>query len=583
MKTLRLLSKIFITKIFILLFIQISFANEPEDIWSISNNSNNDIEQNEKNLSNSEESNSVITGIKKSSLSTIQLEDNTKSDSREYLVGLFDPAENNLTLDMWELSDGEKINKIIKKINKLNLSDDAKDLYNKLILTNALPPKKNFTTEKFVNLKINWLMKNNDLELIYQFILKNSYEIDNKLLKYYLDQNLSNNNLNKSCEIFSKINLKNPDVYISKFNIYCLIHKNQNEISQIQFDLLKESGFKDKFFENHFEYLMGFGELKNFDISEKSILNFHLSHINNSDFKFIPTEETDKLIWKYLRNNNLLLNLDEIELEEDDKIISIEKETHNGNYSEIDLLNLYTRYKFSINQLISIEDSYKLLSENQSRALLYQGYLISQDVPSRIKIIKLLKESFEKSGIGKALDEQLIIMLESLDEKAIPSDYINFYNFHLADKRNKNKKIKINNKIIHQSRLVKYFSNSMDILKAEKELNKMLKKIKKNQKYYFSTKDLIVIEALLSDGVEISEKNKEHFELDSANIPTDIQVMINDGEIAMILLRLVEIIGEDNLKDLGTESLYFIISTLNKLGIDKIRNDIILKTIPLKA
>ena len=62
-----------------------------------------------------------------------------------------------------------------------------------------------------------------------------------------------------------------------------------------------------------------------------------------------------------------------------------------------------------------------------------------------------------------------------------------------------------------------------------------------------------------------------------------IQVMINDGEIAMILLRLVEIIGEDNLKDLGTESLYFIISTLNKLGIDKIRNDIILKTIPLKA
>ena len=82
---------------------------------------------------------------------------------------------------------------------------------------------------------------------------------------------------------------------------------------------------------------------------------------------------------------------------------------------------------------------------------------------------------------------------------------------------------------------------------------------------------------------KISEKNKEYFELDSANIPTDIQVMINDGEIAMILLRLVEIIGEDNLKDLGTESLYFIISTLNKLGIDKIRNDMILKTIPLKA
>ena len=59
--------------------------------------------------------------------------------------------------------------------------------------------------------------------------------------------------------------------------------------------------------------------------------------------------------------------------------------------------------------------------------------------------------------------------------------------------------------------------------------------------------------------------------------------MINDGDVAMILLRLVEIIGEDNLKDLGTETLYFIVSTLNKLNIDKIRNDIILQVIPLKV
>ena len=59
--------------------------------------------------------------------------------------------------------------------------------------------------------------------------------------------------------------------------------------------------------------------------------------------------------------------------------------------------------------------------------------------------------------------------------------------------------------------------------------------------------------------------------------------MLNDGEMAMILLRLVEIIGEDDLNNLGSESLYFILSTLNKLNIDKIRNNIILKTFPLKV
>ena len=94
---------------------------------------------------------------------------------------------------------------------------------------------------------------------------------------------------------------------------------------------------------------------------------------------------------------------------------------------------------------------------------------------------------------------------------------------------------------------------------------------------------VLIIESLISDGLKISEKDQNLLELYTANIPTDIEVMINDGEIAMILLRLVEIIGEDNLKDLGTESLYFIISTLNKLGIDKIRDEIIIKTIPLKA
>ena len=85
------------------------------------------------------------------------------------------------------------------------------------------------------------------------------------------------------------------------------------------------------------------------------------------------------------------------------------------------------------------------------------------------------------------------------------------------------------------------------------------------------------------DGIEISKKYDNLYNIDNNEVPTDIQVMINDGEIALILLRLVEIIGEDNLKDLGTESLYFIISTLNKLGIDKIRDEIIIKTIPLKA
>ena len=53
--------------------------------------------------------------------------------------------------------------------------------------------------------------------------------------------------------------------------------------------------------------------------------------------------------------------------------------------------------------------------------------------------------------------------------------------------------IKINNKIIHQSKLLKYFEEKYEIEKAEDDLDKLLKSIKKNKDYSVSTKDLITI------------------------------------------------------------------------------------------
>ena len=50
----------------------------------------------------------------------------------------------------------------------------------------------------------------------------------------------------------------------------------------------------------------------------------------------------------------------------------------------------------------------------------------------------------------------------------------------------------------------------------------------------------------------------------------------------MVLLRLVEIIGEDDLESLGPDTLYFITTILNQLNLDTIRNKILLKVLPLK-
>ena len=50
----------------------------------------------------------------------------------------------------------------------------------------------------------------------------------------------------------------------------------------------------------------------------------------------------------------------------------------------------------------------------------------------------------------------------------------------------------------------------------------------------------------------------------------------------MVLLRLVEIIGEDDLENLDSDTLYFMSTILNQLNLDSIRNKILIKVLPLK-
>ena len=59
--------------------------------------------------------------------------------------------------------------------------------------------------------------------------------------------------------------------------------------------------------------------------------------------------------------------------------------------------------------------------------------------------------------------------------------------------------------------------------------------------------------------------------------------LINKEELGLALLRLVQIIGEDKVTDVGPDTLYFIVSVLNQLDLDKIRNNILLKVLPLKV
>ena len=97
-----------------------------------------------------------------------------------------------------------------------------------------------------------------------------------------------------------------------------------------------------------------------------------------------------------------------------------------------------------------------------------------------------------------------------------------------------------------------------------------------------SKKDQIFLESLKFDGIQISKKYDDLYDVDSSEIPTDIQVMINNDEKGTAILRIIEVIGQDKLERIDDDTIYFIISTLNQLDIDFIRNKILLKVLPLK-
>ena len=128
---------------------------------------------------------------------------------------------------MWEDSNGIEILKVAEKIKKIHLSNDATEILNIALLTNSYFPKQNISKEQFLKLQSDWLIKQQNFDLIETYINKNkNLENGENLIKYYLNYYLSRTNLNKACNIFDKIFFDINDDYILKFNIYCLIYLN---------------------------------------------------------------------------------------------------------------------------------------------------------------------------------------------------------------------------------------------------------------------------------------------------------------------------------------------------------------------
>ena len=136
---------------------------------------------------------------------------------------------------------------------------------------------------------------------------------------------------------------------------------------------------------------------------------------------------------------------------------------------------------------------------------------------------------------------------------------------------------------MHRSKVIKHFINDNEISKTEKDFKSVYKKIKKNKKYFISIKDMVVLESLAADGINIPADIDFKTLSSELSVPQNLNDLVTKNQIGLLMLKIVEIIGEDNIKDLDSETIYFLTKILNQLNLKKIRNNILSQALPIRV
>ena len=182
MKLLNLNKKFFFSIIFFIIFSPL-LSEESVDIWG-KKNLNKKSDRTKVKEATLEKTESKIN-INSKMPNEIVVNSDISKIKKNLVYGIFDPDENNLTLDMWINSEGTRIKDTIERINKIKLSSFAEEIFINTLFTISKLPNKNMTDEEFVNYKLDWLISNNKSEIISTFLNKNK-EFPNKKKNYQI-------------------------------------------------------------------------------------------------------------------------------------------------------------------------------------------------------------------------------------------------------------------------------------------------------------------------------------------------------------------------------------------------------------
>ena len=549
------------------------------DIWQNDLKKNNSIPVNEK----SETPKIKINSSEKIKVNEkINISNGIIENSEETNVfGVYDPENYNFNLNMWSNTSAEDVRSSIKRLKKIKLSKTSREILENILLSFSFPPQ-GMSENEFVKLKIDWLIENNRLDLIESFLKQNKqFKGKSKLVQFLVDDNISRANIKDGCEKIKFIDSNIKDSYLEKFKIYCLVFNNKKTEGQLLLDLLREQKQSDKFFDDKINYLIGITNKTANKIDEKNLLNFYLSSVTIKDFKYKPSKTTKKEIWQYLSAANLI-NIEDLTDKKEIKELEIAANKGQVNYKIV--FEIYKQIPFNLNTLINAKNLYQSLDSSDARSLIYQKYLLSENIESQVEYLFLLEDLFKKDNIQNIYRKVLSESLKKIGIKNIPKRFqeVAESRIKLDEKLNLGD-VKYNDKILHQSKIMKFYIENEEEKKIQKDINRIFKKISKNKKYFYSAKDIALTESLIKDGFKIPSNFNYVDIAEKYEVPKNLLQLIKNEQNAFLILKIVEIIGEDEPHQLDPETIYFITNLLNETGLKKIRNKVLISALPQRV
>ncbi len=580
MSLMKLKSFNYLISLLIIFFSSNLMSEEKIDIWKNkekitpeSTNSENKINQENLNLNSSQR-------IKVLDRIDIQ-EQGSILEKEQKVYGIYDPANFDFNLNMWTATNAEDFKSSLNRIKKIKLSKSSRDILEMILFSFSYPPK-GMSEKEFINLKINWLIQNDRVNLIESFLKQNEeFDSKSKAVQYLVDKNIASGNIKDGCEKIKFIDAKIKDSYLEKFKIYCLVFNNKKTEAQLLLDLLREQNLSSKFYDDKINFLLGVSEKSSSKINEKNLLNFYLSSITIDNFNYEVTNKTKPEIWKYLNAANLIKLEDASDKK---KLKEFEIAANNDKLDKKKIFEIYKQIPFNLNTLVNAKNNYQTLNESDSRALIYQKYLLSESTELKIEYLFLLEELFKKNDLINVYSKFFSNKIKELGVENLPERYQEAAQNRILSEADILKgKVRYNDKILHQSKILKYYVEGENKKKIQKDIDKIFKKILKNKKYFISAKDLALADSLLNDGF-LLPSNFNFKELSQKfNVPKNLLQLIKNDQKAFLALKIVEIIGEDEPYQLDPETIYFVTNLLNKMNLVTIRNKVLNSALPLRT